>query len=290
MHKGSAGKVLIVGGSPGLAGAVQLAGTAALRAGSGLVTVGCPRALEPVVKAGLPDLMTLPLGSGELLTPQAAPELEAEAGRFDAMGVGPGLGRAKASGDFMEALADCAAADRLPPLVLDADALYWLAERPELMERLPEKTVLTPHPGEMARLLQTSVQDAAARRLEAARSLARKHRLVVALKGAGTVVAAPDESVFLSPFCEPNLAVGGSGDVLTGAVTSLLGRGLTPLSAALAAVYWHGLAGRRLSENYPARGNLAGDIATALPRVLKETLYGHDRQGHHDPQPHHPDA
>ncbi|MFW5836871.1 MAG: NAD(P)H-hydrate dehydratase, partial [Desulfovibrionaceae bacterium] len=282
MHKGSAGKVLIAGGSPGLGGALQLCGLAALRAGAGLVTAACPRALEPLVKAGLPDLMTLPVGSGELLTPQAVADIETQAGRFDAVAVGPGLGRHKTNGDFVEALVECAAAGRLPALILDADALYWLAERPELLKRLPERTILTPHPGEMARILKTTTDDVASRRLDAARALASRRQLVAVLKGAGTVVAAPDESVFLSPFSEPNLAVGGAGDVLTGVIASLAARGMTPLSATLAAVYWHGLAGRFLSEAYPARGNLAGEIAEALPFVLKEMLYDNESQGHHD--------
>jgi NAD(P)H-hydrate epimerase len=273
MHKGAAGRVLAVGGSPGLSGALQLAGLGALRAGAGLVTAACPRALEPQVKAGLPDLMTMPVGSGERLSAQAAQEIASQAERFDAAAVGPGLGRDKSCGAFMEAVADLAAQGRFKNLLLDADALYWLANRPEMLAKLPPKTVLTPHPGEMARLLGVDTQSVCARRLEAAKSLAAKHELVVVLKGAGTVTAAPDGALFLSPFSEPNLSVGGSGDVLSGVIASLMARGLEPLSAALAGVYWHGMAGRLLSDSYPGRGNLASEIASQLPFALKESLY-----------------
>jgi len=273
MHKGAAGRVLAVGGSTGLTGAVQLAGLGALRAGAGLVTAACPRALEPLVKTGLPDLMTLPVGSGERLTAQAAQEIASQAERFDAVAVGPGLGRNKSCGDFVADLADLASQGLFKNLLLDADALYWLAERPELLAKLPPKTVLTPHPGEMARLLGVDTQTIRSRRLEAAKSMAEKHGLVIVLKGAGTVTAAPDGALFISPFSEPNLSVGGSGDVLSGVIASLMARGLTPLSAALAGVYWHGLAGRLLSDDYPGRGNLASEIASQLPFALKENFY-----------------
>ena len=158
-------------------------------------------------------------------------------------------------------------------MLWDADALFWLAKRPEALATLGPKAVLTPHPGEMARLLGLDIPAVEAGRFAAARALAGRCGGAVVLKGAGTVLCASDSpTAFLSPFAEPALAVGGSGDVLSGLIGSLLARRITPLQAACLGVYWHGLAGRSLSAAFPNRGNLASEIAGALPRALTEWL------------------
>ncbi|MUM78404.1 NAD(P)H-hydrate dehydratase [Pseudodesulfovibrio sp. F-1] len=265
MHKGSAGSVLIIGGSPGLTGAPRLAALGALRAGAGLVTVACPGGLADSVKGGSADIMTLPLGSGREWTPELANILQAELGRFHAVVVGPGLGRTMKTVDFLKSfVAQCPT-----HTVLDADALFCLAQIPETVHRLSETTILTPHPGEMARLIGQSTDEIQAARLDTARTFVETCRSVLVLKGAGTLIADRDR-VRISPHAEPNLAVGGSGDVLAGVIAALMARGMRPAEAAALGVHWHGTTGRLLRENYPARGNLASEIADMLPQAAKE--------------------
>lgn len=271
LHKGRAGRVLIIGGSPGLTGAPHLAGLAALRAGAGLVTAACPAALESRVKANCPDLMTLPLSNGEDWSPDMADELAGAIARADALAIGPGLGRRETTAAFLRRL--------LPapiPTVIDADALYFLAKDPELRASCGPASALTPHPGEMAVLLGLTVEEIEADRFGAARRLARETGAATVLKGPGTIIASPPETdarTFLSPISCPNLAVGGSGDVLTGLVAALMAAGNSPLQACRLGVYWHGLAGKRLAKRYPRRGNLASEIAGTLPLVIKERMH-----------------
>ncbi len=278
MHKGTAGRVLILGGSQGLTGAPLLAALGALRAGAGLVTVACPKGLEPTLKAGHPDIMTLPLGHGETWSAAMAEGLPLQ--NYDALVIGPGIGRGPDTQAFLDSLWAhvCKGVANAPsgcdlPIVWDADALFWLAARPQILASLGQNAVLTPHPGEMARLLGKSIPEVEADRFAAAHALALGSGAAVVLKGAGTVVCCGDApESFLSPFAVPALAVGGSGDVLSGLTGSLLARSISPLHAACLGVYWHGLAGRLLSANYPNRGNLASEIAGALPRALTEWL------------------
>jgi NAD(P)H-hydrate epimerase len=266
MHKGSAGRLLIAGGSPGLTGAPLLAAMGALRAGAGLVTVACPRGIEPTLKSGNPDVMTMPLGQGEHWNADMGRILKERLGQFDALVLGPGLGRDEGAKAFLGALGT-----ELPPCVWDADALYWLAADP----RPIKNAVATPHPGEAARLLGVSIEEVERDRMASVRRLAELTGAAVVLKGPASAVCQGGEGgdqVFLSPFAEPNLAVGGSGDVLAGVAGSLLARDVSPLLAACLGVYWHGLAGRLVSGEFPYRGNLASEIVQALPRALTEWL------------------
>ncbi|WP_461209525.1 NAD(P)H-hydrate dehydratase [Desulfocurvus sp. DL9XJH121] len=267
LHKGVAGHVLVCGGSPGLTGAPHLAALGALRAGAGLATAACPAGLAAEVKAGAPDIMTLPLGDGAQWSAAQARELAPRLSGFAALALGPGLGRADGALEFLRALAD---AD-LPPLVLDADALYWLAEDPALLAPHAARAVLTPHPGELARLMGLSTREVQEDRIAAARAAAGRFGAVTVLKGAGSVVAEPGGRTLLSPFSTPNLAVAGSGDVLAGLTAALLARGLAPVQAACLGVYWHGLAGARLAASHPLRGNLASEIAHQLPQCWEES-------------------
>lgn len=268
MHKGTAGHVLVAGGSPGLTGAPLLSALGALRAGAGLATVACPRDLSTEIKAGCPDVMTLPLGADAKWSKTCAQELAAHASTFNALVLGPGLGRSSDAATFVQALLGF----DLPPLVADADFLFHLAQDPQLMPMLPKDSILTPHPGEMARLIGMSVAQVQDNRIELAREYASKWNAVLVLKGAGTIVASPDGPVYVSPLAAANLAVGGSGDVLCGVIAGLLAQGLQPLEAANVAVYWHGRAGKMLEQSFPRRGNLAREIADILPKcsVLEE--------------------
>jgi len=283
-HKGTFGHVWIVAGSPGYSGAAVLAGLGALRAGAGLVTVACPETVRSVVAVALPEALTkgLPQGADGRLERAAARELEealTRAGGRRALVVGPGLGATPETRSFLTELLQ-GPAGRLP-IVLDADALNALAlEGPEEVTRRlaarqagtggppPEPLVLTPHPGEMARLTGRSVPDIQADRVKAAGLAARAWGVVLALKGAGTVVASPEGAVWINATGNPGMATGGSGDVLAGAIGAFLAQGLTPLAAALAGVSAHGLAGDLAAREIGSRGLLASDIAHRLPRAM----------------------
>lgn len=271
-HKGEAGRVLVIGGCSDYAGAPCLAGMAALRAGAGLVTVAGPECVLNAVRFTMPSLtaQSIPRLSGH-----ASPEWSAEAAQAlapalhssKAVVFGPGLGRSEGAADFAEAL--FALPDR-PPMVLDADALFALARRPLLLTLLRPCDVLTPHPGEAATLLGMSVAEVQADRFAALEKLAALAPCVWVLKGAGTLISVPKEPSVISPWDVPQLAVAGSGDVLAGAIGAFLARGhASGLSAALG-VWLHVLAGLRLSETFPMRGNGPHDIADALPSALVE--------------------
>ncbi len=280
-HKGAAGKVLIVGGSPGLSGAPHLSALAALRGGAGLVRIACPAGIEPLVKCSSPDIMTLPLG-GDAPAPKGwheefAAELLPQIMVSDAVVIGPGLGLSPGARVFLAALLFlCARQKNLPPLLLDADALTILSDAPELIGRLPKAVVFTPHPGEAARFLKITAVEVETARREALAGLMQLLPGAVLLKGAGTLIGQGEERYFL-PFIEPNLAVGGSGDVLAGLIAVYLAQGATPLAAACAGAYIHGLCGHVLREAAPLRGNLASDIAGVIPRAgaLASHLPGH---------------
>lgn len=224
MHKGKAGHVLIVGGSEGLTGAPHLAALGALRSGVGLVTIACPAGLADTIKANRPDMMTLPLGSGTEWTAAMARTIHEATPRYDAIVVGPGIGRGTKTMDFMRALLALCPGN----MILDADGLFCLSQMPEMLDKLPTTTVMTPHPGEMATLLGRTNREVQADRLTAAEEYLGLFNGVLVLKGAGTIVAGRDR-MCLSPFSEPNLAVGGSGDVLSGMIGALVAQGLAPI-------------------------------------------------------------
>lgn len=264
MHKGTAGHVLIIGGSPGLTGAPHLAALGALRSGAGLVTVAAPGRLIDAIQGNYPDIMTFALGDSQAWTPDMAHAIIEFVDRFDAIVIGPGMGRDQATVDFLKAfIAQCP-----PHVILDADGLFGLSQFPDLLETLPDTAILTPHPGEMARLLNSTTTVIQNDRLAAAKTLADRTQATIMLKGAGTLVAHRSD-ICISPFAEPNLATGGSGDVLAGLLASLKAQGLNTMTAACLGVYWHGLTGRLLRDNYPARGNLASDIANTLPVAIR---------------------
>lgn len=269
MHKGNAGHVLIIGGSAGLTGAPHLAALGALRSGAGLVTIACPGSLADSIKAGNPNIMVLPLGAGDHWSAKEADIMLGAINRFDSVVLGPGLGRTRKTVDFVRSfIAQCPAR-----LVLDADALYCLAQLSGPKAKLPLGTILTPHPGEMATLLGISTAKVQSDRFKAAKTFVAATDVTLVLKGAGTIVA--DRKCFcISPFSEPNLAVAGSGDVLSGVIGTLSAQKLLPVEAAALGVYWHALAGRQARKEFPTRGNVASEIADMLPMVAKQYLEG----------------
>ena len=256
--KYSAGSVLVVGGSRGLTGAVMLASLAAFRADAGYVAVAAPDSTLPVLESRLLEVVKRPLpedSSGRLL-PRAADLVVEAAEKADAVAIGPGLGRSDGTVELVRILLE-----RLDlPVVLDADALWEL----EPYARAAP-TVLTPHSGELGRLLRAPAREVDAHRLDAARRAAARYGAVVLLKGADTVVASPRDGVLVASYGTPALATAGSGDVLTGVVAAFLAKGIEPRLAAAAAAVAHGVAAELLD---PQTGVVASDLLPALQLAL----------------------
>lgn len=268
MHKGTSGHVLIIGGSSGLTGALQLAGLGALRAGAGLVTLACPAGLASQVKAYMPELMTMGLGSSDHWDDQSVKDLIPLLGNYDAIAVGPGLGRTEGAMNIVEGIISAGH----PPAVFDADALYALSRRSHLLISIAENSIFTPHPGEMGRLINKSISEIESARIETAHKYAVSKKVILVLKGAGTVIGCPDGKIVISPISAPNLAAAGSGDILAGFTGAFLARGIPAMQSACLGVYLHGKCGLYINKNFPHRGNIASEIANSLPQVLKEEL------------------
>ncbi len=238
-HKGDYGRVLVVAGSRGKTGAAHLAGVAALRSGAGLVTVATPAGCQPVVASMAPEYMTVALEeSDEGLDPDAVEQV-LELAR-DVLAIGPGLGQAPATREFITRLVDRATM----PLVVDADGLNAFRGDPDrLAGREGRDVIITPHPGEMGRLVGMSTDEVQSSRLEIARNFAVAHHVFVVLKGHRTLIATPDDKVFINPTGNPGMATGGTGDVLTGMIAAWLAQLLDAEAACKLAVYLHGMAG-----------------------------------------------
>lgn len=271
-HKGDFGRVLIIAGSVGMTGAACLCAEAALRAGAGLVVVGCPASLNDVLEAKLTEAMTLPLPETyerSLDTRALAPILE-QAESASVLAIGPGLSRQPETVVLVRRLVT-----RVPrPMVIDADGLNAVAGAAGLLEGEHAPTVLTPHPGEMGRLMGVSATKVQARRAHFADAAANRFHSVIILKGACSLVAGPGRRLAVNPTGNPGLASGGTGDVLTGLVAGLLGQGLLPFEAAAAATYLHGLAGDIAARRLGEASVVAGDVVAALPQAMRQTLLG----------------
>lgn len=270
-HKGEAGRVLVVGGSVDMTGAPRLAALGALRAGAGLLAVAAPEGALPPIRAGLPEAVThaLPVGPGgrEWHAGQMSALRDALAAcrARGAVVVGPGMGRNNGAEEFLRALLEIPGR---PPVALDADALSALAAEPELLGFLSARDVLTPHPGEAAALLGMTVAEVQADRFAAHARLRALAPACWVLKGEGTLSGAADGPVCLSPWSVPQLATGGSGDVLAGIVGALLASGQDAALAAALGVELHARAGAALAKQWPERGNGPREIADAVSGVL----------------------
>lgn len=266
-HKGSFGKVLIAAGCDQYRGAPVLAARGAFRAGAGLVALATPDVVRQTAVVALPEATYPLITAAQVLSAQDAAQLLPTLPQYDALLVGPGLGGTTVGQTAVEFLFALLAAPYLPPMVLDADGLNGLAQLPDWPRLLPPDTILTPHPAEMARLMGIPLANLLARdRVEVAREQAQAWGQIVLLKGAYTVVAAADGRVTILPFANPVLAVGGSGDVLSGVIVALLGQGVRPYEAAILGGYLHGAAGAL----YPGdTGLLASELADLLPRAIQ---------------------
>jgi ADP-dependent NAD(P)H-hydrate dehydratase / NAD(P)H-hydrate epimerase len=269
-HKGLYGHALVFGGSVGKAGAAAMAGLAALRSGAGLSTVATPQSALPMVAGFAFELMTEPLEENE----KGAIAASAMGyGRFDeivagkdVIAYGPGISRHQQTVQFVR----WAVAKSTVPLVIDADGLNAFEGKAALLDGSSRPLVLTPHPGEMSRLTGLSTKDIQANRIEVARKFAREHKLIVVLKGHRTLVALPDETVWVNPTGNPGMATGGTGDVLTGMITGLIAQHRDEIPrAVIAAVYLHGLAGDIAREKFGEQCMIAGDVLAALPEAIR---------------------
>jgi len=257
-HKGSYGHALLIAGSTGKMGAAVLAARAALRAGVGLLTVHIPATGNVIMQSSVPEAMTQQDVSQNFFT---ACEVESF---YTATGVGPGLGQAP---ETLQGFKDLLT-QRTKPMVLDADALNLLATDAELLSKIPEGSILTPHPGEFMRLVGAWLNDFD--KLKKQIALAETTKSVVVLKGAYSSIALPDGSVYFNSTGNPGMATGGSGDVLTGIVTALLAQGYPAAQAALLGVYVHGLAGDLAAREIGETGLIAGDLINYLPYAFKK--------------------
>jgi len=265
-HKGSFGHVLVVAGSLGKTGAAGLAGRAALRSGVGLCTIATAASQQPIVAGFGMEPMTEPLPEtkGRAIALEAKGRIMELAAKIDAVALGPGLSLDPETQDLVRALI----VDLRKPMVVDADALSALAGHLDVLDRAGGPRALTPHPGEMARMLGTSIAEVQADRLEVVRAFCRRHRVSLALKGAGTVVGDPDGRVYVNPTGNPGMASGGSGDVLTGMVGAFLARGLDATAALQSGCFLHGLAGDRACAERGQEALIAGDLVEAIPHAM----------------------
>lgn len=262
-HKGDFGKVLIIAGSTGLTGAATLAGLAAVRTGAGLVTVGAPASLVPILETKLTEVMTAPLPEVKkraVLSLRSRGEIRKLLVDKDAVAIGPGLGRHHETGELVRRLLG----DLTIPAVIDADGLYPLAgdDSPLLSEHGP--LILTPHPGEFARLTGVSPDDNPVNNYDLLSEFAKKFNSVIILKGSPSLIASPEGAIYLNPTGNYGLATGGSGDVLTGILVTLLGQGMSAMETALCGVFIHGLSADLAIGDINPRSLIAGDVIDYL--------------------------
>lgn len=257
IHKGNCGKVLIFAGSRGMAGAAVLCARAALRSGAGLVRVSVPEELFPILQIGVPEATCI-----------THERLLEDLMQYSAIAIGPGLGDDINNGKLIKKILNTT--DK--PVVIDADGLNMLRDDLGAMKNARAKLIITPHPGEAARLLDRETSEINMDRLGSAKGLAIITGAITVLKGADSVVATPDGKTYINTTGNPGMATGGSGDVLTGVIAALAGQGLDPEAAATAGVFLHGLAGDMASSRVGEYGLIATDIADMVALAIKSIL------------------
>ena len=271
-HKGSYGRVLVVAGSTGMTGAAALASEAALRAGAGLVTLATPKHLNPILEGLLPEVMTLPLpetDAGSLSASATATILEFAEKTKSVLAIGPGLSQHPETVSFVHQLIRENREQGLDlRMVIDADGLNALAHVRETLSLLNSEAVLTPHPGEMARLTSTSVPVLEKDRISTAQQFASEHGVTLVFKGAPTVTSDPNGNLWVNSTGNPGMATGGMGDVLTGVISGLMAQGIPSESAATLGVYLHGLSGDIAAETSGMHGLIASDVLKAVPQAI----------------------
>ncbi len=269
-NKGSFGKVLVVAGSINYIGAAYLACMGAARVGAGLVTLSTASSLQPILAARMTEVTYAPLPEAEagIIASKAASVLRQWLPGYEVLLMGCGLGQKAQVAGFVKSVLFGLLPGSSPALVIDADALNALAQIPDWWQKLSQDAILTPHPGEMARMTGVSVDEVQGQRLEVARKAAMEWRKVVVLKGAYTVVAASDGRARISQIANSGLASAGTGDVLSGVIAGLVAQGLSLFDAAACGVYLHGQAGEIVRREMGDAGMMAGDLLPALPKII----------------------
>ncbi len=271
-HKGSYGRVLVVAGSTGMTGAAALASEAALRAGTGLVTLAIPKHLNPILEGLLPEVMTLPLSetdAGSLAVSATSAILEFSEKTKSILAIGPGLSQHPETVSFVHHLIRENREHGLDlRMVIDADGLNALTHDRETLSLLNSEVVLTPHPGEMARLTNTAVPALEKDRIRTVQQFASEHGVTLVFKGAPTVTGTPTGNLWVNSTGNPGMATGGMGDVLTGTIAGLMAQGISSESAAALGVYLHGLAGDIAAETAGMHGLIASDVLKAVPEAI----------------------
>jgi NAD(P)H-hydrate epimerase len=270
-NKGSFGRVLVVAGSINYIGAAYLACSGAMRVGAGLVTLATAASLQPILASKLTEVTYLPLPESDsgIIAAQSAELIQGQLDQYDVLLVGCGLGQSESVMSFIKSTL-LQSKPAVSSLVLDADALNILAKIPDWWQQLTDDAILTPHPGEMARLAGVTIEEVQSDRIGTAKEMARKWHKTVVLKGAYTVIAAPDGQVRISPVANPGLASAGTGDVLTGAIAGLAAQSLSLFDAAACGVYLHGKAGDMVEFELGDAGMIATDLLPVLPLVIKQ--------------------
>jgi NAD(P)H-hydrate epimerase len=274
-HKGQTGHLLVLAGSPGKTGAAAMAASAAMRAGAGLVTVGIPKSLNPQLETMVTEAMTvgLPETADGALDETAWETIVSLIKDKRCLAMGPGTGTHRSTGRLVGRLVR----ESRIPMVIDADGLNLIASEPAILANRQSPIVLTPHPGEMARLSGASTADIQSDRIGHARSFARRHGVHLVLKGAATIVARPDGTVFVNATGNPGMAAGGMGDVLTGLIAGLITQGMEVGAAARAGVLLHGSAADRTAAQRAPVGYLATEVMDAIPQAMVQRLGGDDK-------------
>jgi NAD(P)H-hydrate epimerase len=272
-HKGDFGHIFVVAGSLGLTGAAYLTSEAAMHSGAGMVTLGIPESLNAVLEIKLTEVMTRPLAETDqqTLSTKAYSEIKKFSKHVDVLAIGPGLSSNRSTQALIRTLV--MSIDK--PMVVDADGLNalvgYLDDLKLQTQKMDAIRIVTPHPGEMARLLDTSIDFVQKQRENIARRFAKNCNVVVVLKGSNTVVASADGDIYVNTTGNPGMATAGAGDVLTGIIAAFLAQGLDGFKAAKFAVYIHGLAGDLAKRRNGELGLVASDIIQRLPEALLRT-------------------
>jgi len=267
-HKGDYGHILVLAGSKGLTGAAYLTSQAALLSGSGLVTLGIPESLNSIMAKKLTEVMTLPLKETKeaTLSLAAYKKISSFLKRIDVIAIGPGLSQNVSTKKLVRKLV----VGINKPFVLDADGINAFVDNVNLLKKIKKLSIMTPHPGELARLLGVSVKSIQKQRLKSAKDFVKKYKQILVLKGHKTIAASPNSKTYVNNTGNPGMASGGTGDILTGIIASLLGQGIAPFKAASLGVYVHGLAGDLAKKEKGETSLVATDLLNKLPLAFKK--------------------
>lgn len=269
-NKGTYGRVFIVSGSIGMTGSGSLSAKAALRTGAGLVYLGIPEKLLSIYAINVPESIQIPLPQDNegVLTKESIEIIASKLENMNVLAIGPGM----TSKNDVKEIVNKVLSQCKSPMVIDADGLNVIREERNIFSSLKNTAVITPHPGEMARLTGISIEEIQNNREKIALSYAKKTGVITVLKGNNTVIASPSGEIYINPTGNPGMATAGTGDVLTGIISALIAQTLSPLEAALAGTYIHGTAGDIAAKEKGYHGLIAGDVIENIPMAIKEIL------------------